>query len=162
MNAHWLLVSSNWKHLNTHTLRVCFHTNQHLSRADSWIWLRVARLKSPLRTHGGQTQNCLRTVAASSSPGRGRKVGRVALLLCVFEKRMSIGETIGLSPMPPRASATLSAGEEKHNGSRRENPQQIIIHGEEDFPSGKLFPTRQASLSALTSANQRAGVQVSL
>lgn len=94
------------------------------------------------------------------------------LFLYMFEKGMSISETISMLRLFTDATQSLHSsiswknGRIERGGVKRENPCQIIIHGEGIFLSGlplsKPFPNTSPSLSALTSANQRAWVQVFL
>lgn len=87
------------------------------------------------------------------------------LFLCVFEKRMSVSETISAihrcHPEPrllylSRRKAGIKGGADKKGKS-----VQIIIHGEGLAFSGLLyrpvrFPTRHPLYQRVTSANQRA------
>ncbi len=89
----------------------------------------------------------------------------VYLFLCVFEKGMSVNNTIGRQegfqwchpePFSPNFRQKRGRG-----GGKRQNPSLIIIHGT-DCPFWIFsFPTRHSILAALTSANQRVGIRVS-
>lgn len=67
------------------------------------------------------------------------------LFLCMFEKEMSINETISVPRPFSDATRSLHSSISRMNGrigagwNKKENPSQIIIHGEGIFLSGLLY-----------------------
>ncbi len=67
------------------------------------------------------------------------------LFLCMFEKGMSINETIGVPGPFTDATQSLHSSISWKNGrmgagwSKKENPRQFIIHGEGIFLSGPFY-----------------------